>query len=54
MNSPLSEKKTAVYNSFPSKSEGKDGDMRFVNFSGNVYLLKKINNEWFKVKMEKL
>ena len=38
----------------PSKSEGSDGDIRFVHDRTGVYIYYKYNNEWYRTKMEKV
>jgi len=38
----------------PSKSEGRDNDIRFVADRSGIYLYYKYNGEWYRTKMEKV
>lgn len=49
-----SDKKTQRSDKFPSKSEGKEGDRRFVQKGNSVYFCYKSSTSWFKIKMEKI
>jgi len=50
----LNNKKIPRFDSFPSKNEGKDDDMRIVKRDGFVYLFYKLGSEWYKTRMEKI
>ena len=38
----------------PSRSEGMDGETRFVADKGTLYLYRKYNGEWYRIQMEKV
>lgn len=43
-----------VLNRAPSKTDGTDGSTYLVRDRGSVYIYHKNNNEWYRIKMEKV
>lgn len=48
------EKKIDRARIFPSKADGKDGDIKIVPYDGAVYFYYKHNGEWYSTKLEKV